>query len=139
MGLELRQVVIDSPDARRSAEFWRQLMGLRYEAGHEPPCAGQDDPVAREWLNLRTPDGRPCLAIQPVSTMRPSTWPDDSVPQQLHLDLTVDDRHELDAVHAQVIELGGTLLRDDAADPEEPIRIYADLDGHPFCVWVPAD
>src|SRR4051794_29367768 len=39
----LRQVVLDSTDARRSAEFWRRLLGLRYRPGHEPPADGADD------------------------------------------------------------------------------------------------
>ena len=60
----------------------------------------------------------------------------DEVPQQLHLDLTVADRAELDAVHRRVLELGGVLRLDRSDDPEEPLRVYADPDGHPFCVFV---
>ena len=33
---------------------------------------------------------------------------------------------------------GGRLLLDDSDDPEEPIYIYADPDGHPFCIFVKA-
>jgi hypothetical protein len=61
------------------------------------------------------------------------------VPQQLHLDLTVRDVEELDAVHARVLALGGELRLDRSDDPEEPLRVYADTDGHPFCVFVAAD
>jgi hypothetical protein len=32
--------------------------------------------------------------------------------------------------------LGARLLRDDADDPVEPIYVYSDPDGHPFCVFV---
>ncbi len=28
---------------------------------------------------------------------------------------------------------------DDSDDPEEPIYIYADPDGHPFCIFVKAE
>jgi Glyoxalase-like domain len=42
---ELRQVVLDSTDARALAEFYRQLLGLRYRPGDEPPAAGQPDPA----------------------------------------------------------------------------------------------
>ncbi len=134
----LGQVVIDTTDARAAAEFWRQLLGLIYRTGHEPPPAGEDDVAGREWLNLNTPERRPCLAFQQVEQLARSTWPDSAVPQQLHLDLTVADVAELDAVHERVLALGGTLLEDRSTDPEEPLRAYADLDGHPFCVFVVA-
>ncbi len=35
----LRQVVLDCPDARGVAEFYRQLLGYRYRPGDEPPPA----------------------------------------------------------------------------------------------------
>ena len=132
----LRQVVLDSTDVRRAAEFWRQLLDLVYRGGQEPPPDGTDDPAGSDWLNLRQPDGTPLLAFQQVSDLPRSTWPADDVPQQLHLDLTVRDRSELDAVHARVLALGGDLRLDRSDDEEEPLRVYADPDGHPFCVFV---
>jgi Glyoxalase-like domain len=60
----------------------------------------------------------------------------------LHLDLTVRSITELDAQHARALSLGARLLRDRTADPEEPLRVYADPAGHPFCIFVaepPAD
>lgn len=133
---QMRQIVFDSTDARRAAEFWRQLVGLVYRPGHEPPAAHEDDPAGRDWLNLRSPDGSPVLAFQQVAELARSTWPDADVPQQLHLDLTVPDRHGLDAVHQNVLALGGALRLDRSDDDEEPLRVYADPDGHPFCVFV---
>ena len=132
----LRQVVVDSTDARRSAEFWRQLLGLVYRQGHEPPADGADDQAGRDWLNLRTADGSPALAIQQVDQLARSTWPDARVPQQLHLDLTVDSRADLDAAHDRALALGAAVVEDRADDPEEPLRVYTDLDGHPFCIFV---
>lgn len=132
----LRQVVLDSTDASRAAEFWRQLLGLVYRSGQEPPPRGEDDPDGRDWLNLRLPDGSPLLAFQQVDALPTATWPDTAVPQQLHLDLIVRDVAELDAVRDRVIVLGGTLRLDRAGDQEEPLRVYADPDGHPFCVFV---
>src|SRR5690349_2561730 len=119
MALELRQVVLDTTDVRRAAEFWRQLLGLVYRAGHEPGAADGDP----DWLNLRRPDGAPLLAFQQVESLPTSTWPSDDVPQQLHLDLTVADRAELDAVHERVLELGGVLRLDRSDDPDEPLRV----------------
>lgn len=131
----LTQVVIDSTRPRESAEFWRQLLGLVYRTGHEPPSVG-DDPVGRDWLNLLTPDGDPCLAFQAVKESLPSTWPDPKVPQQLHLDITVKSLDELNSVHTRVLALGGSLLVDRSDSEDEPLHVYADLDGHPFCIFV---
>jgi catechol 2,3-dioxygenase-like lactoylglutathione lyase family enzyme len=133
------QVVLDTTDARRSAEFWRQMLGLVYRPGDEPPNGNDDDAAGRDWLNLRNPDGTPCLAFQQVDVLPASTWPEHGVPQQLHLDLTVRDREELDAVHRRVLALGGRLRLDRSDDREEPLRVYADPDGHPFCVFVATD
>jgi catechol 2,3-dioxygenase-like lactoylglutathione lyase family enzyme len=132
----LRQTVLDSLDARRAAEFWRQLLGLAYRPGHEPPPAGDDDPAGRDWLNLVHPDGGGCLAFQQVDELPRSTWPEAGVPQQLHLDLSVPDVATLDAVHERVLALGGELRLDRADDEQEPLRVYGDPDGHPFCVFV---
>jgi catechol 2,3-dioxygenase-like lactoylglutathione lyase family enzyme len=134
----LAQVVFDTLDARATAEFWRQLLGLVYRAGQEPPAPGVDDEVGRDWLNLLTPDGARRLAFQQVAELPRSTWPELGVPQQLHLDLTVRDREELDAVHSRVLALGGELRFDRSDDDQEPLRVYADPAGHPFCVFVAA-
>lgn len=132
----LRQVVLDTTDARAAAEFWRQLLGLVYRPEHEPPAAGHDDAAGNDWLNLYETDGTPRLAFQQVPTLTPTTWPDHAVPQQLHLDLTVDSVEDLDAVHPRVLALGGQLRFDRSNDPEEPLRVYADPDGHTFCIFV---
>lgn len=134
----LHQVVLDTTDARASAEFWRRLLGLVYRQGHEPPAAGEPDTAGSDWLNLRHPDGRPALAFQHVDRLPRATWPEQHVPQQLHLDLSVGSPGELDAVHARVMHLGGALLLDRSQDASEPLRVYADPSGHPFCVLVAA-
>jgi catechol 2,3-dioxygenase-like lactoylglutathione lyase family enzyme len=135
----LSQVVLDTTDARRAAEFWRQLMGLTYRPGHEPPAPGADDTANRDWLNLRLPDGTPLLAFQQVAELERFAWPQNRVPQQLHLDLTARDIAELEALHADVVALGGVLRLDRSDDEEEPLRVYADADGHPFCIFVSND
>ena len=132
----LRQVVLDSTDARRSAEFWRLLLGLIYRPGYEPQPEGADDPAGRDWLNLRAADGTAYLAIQQVEELPASTWPSHELPQQLHLDLSVPDKDSLDRAHELVLQLGGSLRFDRSDDALEPLRVYADPDGHPFCVFV---
>lgn len=132
------QVVFDSTDARASAEFWRSLLPhLTYREGQELPPPGEDDPAGRDWLNLLTADGERCLAFQQVDELPRSTWPTGTVPQQLHLDLTVASLEELEAVRARVLELGGTIKHFDS-DEHEAIYVFGDLDGHPFCVFTTA-
>ncbi|MEU4368124.1 VOC family protein [Micromonospora chersina] len=58
------------------------------------------------------------------------------MPQQMHLDLTVPSVEDLNLQHERVLRLGGRLLRDRGDDPDEPLRVYADPAGHPFCVFV---
>jgi catechol 2,3-dioxygenase-like lactoylglutathione lyase family enzyme len=133
---KLQQVVLDSTDARVLAEFYRRLLGLRYRAGDEPPAAGEPDPQEADWLVLRDATGSTQVAFQQVAALPRVTWPEGPVAQQLHLDMTVPDTEELDVQHQRAMALGARLLEDDADDPEEPLRVYADPDGHPFCIFV---
>ncbi|MGC4798567.1 VOC family protein [Micromonospora saelicesensis] len=133
---KLCSVVLDCTDARALAEFYRQLLGLVYRPGDEPPAAGEADERGRDWLVLRSPGGGPQLAFQQVEHLPEATWPANTVPQQLHLDLTVESVEELLVQHERVLRLGGRLLYDRIDDPDEPLRVYADLAGHPFCVFV---
>ncbi|MET7133059.1 VOC family protein [Cellulosimicrobium sp. MI9406] len=132
----IAQVVLDTTDARALAEFYRGLFGLEYRAGDEPPAAGEPDPDGADWLVLRAAPGGVQLAFQQVGTLPLSTWPDDGVPQQLHLDCTVPDVAELDRQHDRALALGARLLLDRSDDPDEPLRVYADPSGHPFCLFV---
>ncbi len=134
----LLQTVLDCPDARALAEFYRRLLGLRYRPGDEPPAPGQPDPQGADWLVLRDTDANR-LAFQQVEQLAPATWPHGPRPQMLHLDLTVPSVAELDRQHERALALGATLLFDRADDPEEPLRVYADPAGHPFCIFVAPD
>jgi catechol 2,3-dioxygenase-like lactoylglutathione lyase family enzyme len=130
------QVVLDGTDARVLAEFYRRLLGFRYRPGDEPPPAGRPDPQGEDWLVLRDPAGGVQVAFQQVAALPRATWPEGPVPQQLHLDLTVPTTAELDAQHERALALGAELLEDRSDDPEEPLRVYADPAGHPFCIFV---
>ncbi len=131
-----RQVVLDCTDARSLAEFYREFLDLRYRPGDEPPADGGPDERGRDWLVLRQPSGGIQLAFQQVAVLHAATWPDDGVPQQLHLDLTVAGVAELDEQDERALALGARLLLDRSDDAEEPLRVYADPAGHPFCVFV---
>jgi hypothetical protein len=129
----LLHTVLDAEDVRELAEFYRQLLGLQYRPGDEPPGSGDDD---ADWLVLTDRGGHRILAFQQVLDLPRVTWPEGDVPQQLHLDMTVPSVEHLDRQHRRALDLGAQLLLDRAGDPEEPIRVYADPAGHPFCIFV---
>jgi catechol 2,3-dioxygenase-like lactoylglutathione lyase family enzyme len=132
----LAQVVLDTTDARRLAEFYREFLGFRYRPGEEPPPDGVDDERGRDWLVLLTPDGARALAFQQVERLKQTTWPDDEVPQQMHLEIIVPDKAELDRQHDRALRLGATLRHDRSDDEAERLRIYTDPAGHLFCDFV---
>ena len=134
----LRQVVLDATDARMLAEFYRQLLGWRYREGDQVPQPGEPDPRGADWLVLHDLGGGVALAFQQVDVLAASTWPREEVPQQLHLDLTVTTRADLDACHQRALILGATVVLDRTDDPDEPLWVYADPAGHPFCIFVAA-
>jgi hypothetical protein len=127
-------VVLDGTDIRALAEFYRQLFGLEYRPGDEPPAPGEPDPKGEDWLVLQ--GGGLQLAFQQVTEQAETTWPSQQVPQQLHLDSKVPDTDELNVQHERALSLGARLLFDRFDDPEEPLRVYADPAGHPFCIFV---
>jgi hypothetical protein len=127
---------LDCTDARTLAEFYRLLLGLRYRPGDEPPDAGQPDPTGQDWLVLKGEAGSTRVAFQQVASLPEATWPDGVCPQQLHLDLTVATAAALDMNHERALALGARLLYDRSHDADEPLRVYADPAGHPFCIFV---
>jgi len=109
-------VVLDTPDPRGLAEFYCALLGWR---------------IVREdgdWVTVRG-DSAAGLAFQLAPDLVPPTWPDPTVPQQFHLDVTVDD---LDVAEAQVVAIGAR----PTGEPKTPssFRAYLDPSGHPFCL-----
>jgi hypothetical protein len=132
----LVQTVLDCTDARELAEFYRQLLGFKYRPGDEPSDDGK--PEQPDWLVLRDSNGANHLAFQLVAKLPQATWPEGPIPQQLHLDLSVPTMDDFNAQHERALALGATVLRDRSNDPQEPLRVYADPAGHPFCIFVSA-
>jgi catechol 2,3-dioxygenase-like lactoylglutathione lyase family enzyme len=130
---KLLHTAIDTTDCRGLAEFYRELLGLRYRPGDEPPVDGPDD---ADWLVLVDADGRRVVAIQGVDELTPTTWPEHGVPMQLHLDFTVSSRAELERHRGRAEALGARLILDRTGDEDEPLYVLADPAGHPFCVFV---
>lgn len=131
---QLLHTAIDTADARGLAEFYRQLLGLRYRPGDEPPADGSADEA--DWLVLVDSDGRRKLAFQQVERLERTTWPEHDVPMQMHLDFTVPSRTELERQRDRAEALGARLLLDRTQEGSEPLYVLADPSGHPFCIFV---
>ena len=129
--------MLDTTDCRRLAEFYHEMFGLEYRAGDEPP-ADRSDLDGAGWIVLRNPGG-PQLAFQQTDGVRPSTWPDPAVPQMFHLDTMVETLQELETQRDRALTLGATELLDRTDDEEEPLYVFADPAGHPFCIFVSSD
>jgi catechol 2,3-dioxygenase-like lactoylglutathione lyase family enzyme len=131
---QLLHTVLDATNVRQLAEFYRELLGLRYRPGDEPPEDGTADDA--DWLVLVDSGGVRKLAFQRADSLTRTTWPAPEVPMQLHLDFTVPSMSELHRQRQRAEALGAELLFDRTDDPEEPLYTFADLAGHPFCIFV---
>ena len=108
--------VIDCPDPGALARFYGTLLDWKVEES--------DD-----WADIRAENGN-CVSFQQVADYRAPEWPGQGVPQQIHLDVIVDD---LDEGEAAVLELGATKP---AHQPGTTFRVFLDPAGHPFCLCV---
>jgi catechol 2,3-dioxygenase-like lactoylglutathione lyase family enzyme len=127
--------VLDTTEPRELAEFYRRLLGLRYRPGDEPPEDGSPEGDV-DWLVLTDADGVRKLAFQRVDMLHRTTWPSHDVPMQLHIDFTVPSVQELERQRERAEALGAQLLLDRTDDAHEPLYVFADPSGHPFCVFV---
>ncbi len=131
---QLLHTVLDATDVRELAGFYRELLGLQYRTGDEPPTTDIVDDA--DWLVLTDSQGRSTLAFQQVEHLARTTWPSNEVPMQLHVDFTVSDREALEHHHARALALGAEVLLDRTDDADEPLYVYADPAGHPLCIFV---
>jgi catechol-2,3-dioxygenase len=131
---ELMHTALDATDVRGLAEFYRELLGVRYRPGDEPPTDGRADD--EDWLVLVDADGARVLAFQEVPTLDRPTWPTHDVPKQMHLDFRVPSVAELQRHRERAEQLGARLLLDRTDDPDEALYVLADPAGHPFCILV---
>jgi predicted enzyme related to lactoylglutathione lyase len=109
-------IVIDCPDPDALATFYGAMLDWKVD-------------VSADWAEVRADYGQ-SIGFQQVEPYTPPVWPGQDVPQQMHLDVIVDD---LDAGEAAVLELGAT--RHDH-QPGTTFRVFLDPAGHPFCLCV---
>jgi catechol 2,3-dioxygenase-like lactoylglutathione lyase family enzyme len=115
----MHHVVLDCPEPGVLAAFYSALLGL--------PVTYRD----RDWVVVATSDQASGLAFQRAPGHQPPTWPDPAIPQQVHLDIMVEDPA---AAGRQARALGAVKLAGQ--------DVYADPAGHPFCLvrrpqWAP--
>lgn len=130
----LLHTAVDTTNTRQLAEFYRELLGLQYRPGDEPPADGTSDDA--DWLVLVDSQGARKLAFQQVDALPRTTWPASDIPMQLHLDFTVSSVSEPQRQRERAQALGAELLLDRTDDPDEPLYVFAHLAGHPFCIFV---
>jgi catechol 2,3-dioxygenase-like lactoylglutathione lyase family enzyme len=114
-------VVFDAADLAAESGFWAALLGGTVDA--------EDD------FHMVFVDGDPRVGVQLAPDHVAPGWPDGEPPQQIHLDLWVD---EIAAAHAEVVAHGAKLVQAAAGgDSPDDFQVYADPAGHPFCLcWV---
>ncbi|MFC7403057.1 VOC family protein [Citricoccus sp. GCM10030269] len=111
--------VIDCPDPQALARFYGAVLDWNVEA-----ATGEQE----QWVDIRPADGGNCISFQRVEEYQAPDWPGQQYPQQMHLDVMVDD---LDAGERAVVELGATKTE---TQPGESFRVFLDPAGHPFCL-----
>lgn len=114
----LHHVVLDCPDPTALAAFYSALLGQ--------PITYQSD----DWVVVADNETSSGLAFQRAADHQPPTWPNPAVPQQLHLDIMVENPA---TAGPKALALGATNLNH---------NVYADPAGHPFCLiprpsWAP--
>ena len=116
MRINYRVVVFDAAELAPESAFWAGVLGGTVDA-------------ADDW-HMVLVDGTPAVGVQLAPDHVAPDWPHGS-PQQIHLDLWVDD---IETAHAEVTALGAKLLQANDPESEDNFQVYADPAGHPFCL-----
>ncbi|MFE3414218.1 VOC family protein [Streptomyces mirabilis] len=116
--MKLSAITLDCPDPLGLAGFYQQATGLELHPKSDAEFAGLNG------------EGGLLVGFQRVDDYRAPSWPDQTVPQQLHICFKVEET--LDQAEAKLLELG-------AGKPEHQLdeakyRVLTDPAGHPFCV-----
>ena len=85
-------VVLDCSDPQRLAAFYGAILDWKVTAD-------------ADWGEIRNAAGDQSICFQRVDDFQPPAWPGQVIPQQMHLDVEVDD---LDIGEQAVVELGAT-------------------------------
>ena len=108
--------MLDCPDPRALAGFYAAMLGMRVNEDSE------------DWVVIGSEPGARQLAFQRVTEWTAPDWPDPRRPQQMHVDIRVDD---VEVAERAVLALGARRL---PGELPGRYRVYADPAGHPFCL-----
>lgn len=115
--MKLTAITLDCPDPLALVAFYQQATGLELHEKSDSDFAG-----------LTRGDGL-FIGFQRVDDYQAPRWPDQTVPQQVHLDFAVDD---LDEAEALLLELGA--VKPKYQPGGDRWRVFTDPAGHPFCL-----
>ena len=115
-------VVLDAPDPRELAAFYRRLLG--WDVRHDE----------EEWARIVPPGAGPesfGLSFQTEPEYTPPVWPARRGEQamMMHLDIGVAD---MAAAQAHALACGARLAEH---QPQPDVRVFLDPAGHPFCLF----
>lgn len=117
--MKLSAITLDCPDPLALAAFYQAATGL------EPHPRSN-----AEFAGLNREDGL-LIGFQRVDDYRAPRWPDQTVPQQLHVCFKVEK--DLDEAEARLLELGAGKPDHQPHDAARA-RVLTDPAGHPFCI-----
>ncbi len=117
MNLVRSVVVFDAADLHAENAFWAGMLDGHVFADEAFHCVID---ASGEWR----------IGVQVAPEHVPPDWPD-GAPQQVHLDLHVEDAKQ---AHRQAITLGARVLQAVDLESDEGHQVYADPAGHPFCI-----
>jgi predicted enzyme related to lactoylglutathione lyase len=109
-------VTLDCPDPLALAQFYGALLDW----------PAPEHAVDGDYVTLESPSGGTALTFQPDPAYLAPSWPERTVPQQMHLDLYVDD---LDVGEQRAVAIGARLIT-----TTPTFRVFADPVGHLFCL-----
>jgi hypothetical protein len=109
--------VIDCPDPGALANFYGTILDWNISVEGD-----------NSWADIRHPEGVTMLNFQRVDDYQAPEWPGQGQPQQMHIDVDVDD---LDAGEDAVLALGAVKHE---FQPGTTFRVFLDPAGHPFCL-----
>lgn len=117
---------VNAEDIDAEADFWAAVLGGE--------VANADSDAFGQWRDVVV-DGAVVLGVQRAPGLIAPTWPDDSVPLHIHLDVYAEV-DEVDASSRELLALGARELdtSQSPAEREHGFRVYADPAGHPFCL-----
>lgn len=120
MEISKKIVVFDAAEIAPESHFWAGLLGGTVQEDSDG-----------DWHTVLV-DGQEVIGVQLAPDHVAPQWPDGDVPQQIHIDLYIED---LAAAHEEATTLGARVLQT-AEDPAagSGFQVYADPAGHPFCL-----